>query len=197
MSLSERFDEALVYAARLHADQKRKVSGTPYLAHLLRVAGIVLEFGGDEDEAIAALLHDAVEDQGGPQTREEILRRFGPKVVQIVDGCTDTDQRPKPPWRPRKEAYLERLRQAPPSVRLVVAADKLDNARSLLISFRSQGESLWSRFSGGRDGTLWYYRSVVQLLAEGSDHPLVAELDWAVAELHRMVSASPGGNAGL
>ena len=123
--LSSRFSDALVYAANLHAAQTRKVSGEPYLAHLLGAAAIVLDYGGDEDEAIAALLHDAIEDQGGPAARAEILRRFGERVAAIVEGCTDTDAFPKPPWRQRKEAFLERLRTAAPSVRLVVAADKL------------------------------------------------------------------------
>lgn len=187
MSLSERFHEALVYAARLHADQQRKVSGVPYVSHLLRVAGIALEFGADEDEAIAALLHDAIEDQGGEATRQEILRRFGTRVVEIVDGCTDTDQRPKPPWRPRKEAYLARLRQASPSVRLVSSSDKLDNARSLVISYRTQGEAIWERFSGGREGVLWFYRSVLDALRAQGSSSLVEELGRTVDELERLV----------
>ena len=132
MQLSDRFTEALTFAAELHADQVRKGSGTPYLAHLLGVASIVLEYGADEDEAIAALLHDAIEDRGGAQTREEIRRRFGDWVTEIVDGCTDSDRQPKSPWRQRKEAYIARLPQASKSVRLVSAADKLYNTRSLL-----------------------------------------------------------------
>jgi GTP pyrophosphokinase len=188
MTLSERFNEALLYAARLHASQTRKVSGVPYVSHLLRVAGIALEFGADEDEAIAALLHDAIEDQGGDATRQEIRRRFGPRVVEIVDGCTDTDQYPKPPWRQRKEAYLAHLRTASPSVRLVSASDKLDNARSILISHRSEGESIWSRFSAGREGVLWYYRSVVDTLRAHGSHPLVEELARVVAEMEQVVA---------
>lgn len=186
MNLSSRFTEALVYAAQLHAAQTRKVSGAPYVSHLLRVCGIALEFGADEDEAIAALLHDAIEDQGGPATREEIRRRFGDRVVEIVDGCTDTDQKPKPPWRQRKEAYLAHLRDASPSVRLVSASDKLDNARSLLASCRELGDAVWQRFTGGRDGTLWYYQSVVAVLQSFGPHPLVEELHLAVAELERL-----------
>lgn len=186
MNLTHRFSEALVYAAQLHAAQTRKVSEVPYISHLLRVCGIALEFGADEDEAIAALLHDAIEDQGGAATREEIRRRFGPRVVEIVDGCTDTDQTPKPPWRQRKEAYLAHLRHASASVRLVSASDKLDNARSLLRSYRELGEAVWDRFSGKREGTLWYYRSIVAILQDVSPGPLVDELRRVVAELEQM-----------
>jgi GTP pyrophosphokinase len=188
MNLSNRFSEALVYAAELHAHQRRKVSGVPYLSHLLRVAGIALEHGADEDETIAALLHDAVEDQGGPRTRREIRRRFGHRVVAIIDGCTDTDQDPKPPWRQRKTAYLARLRSASPSVRLVAASDKLDNARSMLISYRRLGESLWEKFSGGRDGVLWYYRGVADILNEADANPLADELDRVVSQIEQTVA---------
>jgi GTP pyrophosphokinase len=184
---SDRFSQALVYAAELHADQKRKVSGAPYVAHLLRVAGIAIDYGADEDEAIAALLHDAVEDQGGDSTRQEIRRRFGDRVVEIIDGCTDTDQIPKPPWRRRKEAHLARLRHASPSVRLVTASDKLDNARSVSSSYRRLGDSLWERFSGGRDGVLWYYRSVTEILKARDAGPIVEELDRVVSEIERSV----------
>ena len=192
MNLSDRFSEALVYAAGLHARQRRKVSGAPYLSHLLRVAGIALEHGADEDEAIAALLHDAVEDQGGRKTREEIRRRFGDRVAAIIDGCTDTDQDPKPPWRQRKTAYLARLKRASASVRLVAASDKLDNARSILVSHRRLGESLWDKFTGGRDGVLWYYRSVADILKQSDTNPLVDELDRVVSEIERTVRQRAG-----
>lgn len=188
MKLSDRFSRALVYAAELHADQTRKVSGAPYVSHLLRVAGIALGAGADEDEAIAAVLHDAIEDQGGDKTRQEIRRRFGDRVVEIVDGCTDTDQHPKPPWRERKEAYLARLKNASVSVRLVSACDKLDNARSILTGYRRLGQSLWDRFSGGRDGVAWYYRSVVEALKQAGTDPLVDELELAVSEIDRIVA---------
>jgi len=187
MMLSERFCQALVYAAQLHNEQRRKVSGTAYVAHPLRVAGIALEGGADEDEAIAALLHDAVEDQGGDATRQEIRRRFGQRVAAIVDGCSDTDRHPKPPWRRRKEAYLAELADASASVCLVTACDKLDNARSLLASYRQLGESLWSGFSGHRDGTLWYYRSMVDVLRKSGPAAIVDELDRVVAEIESMV----------
>lgn len=186
MNLSPRFTDALVYATQLHAEQTRKVSGVPYVSHLLRVCGIALEFGADEDEAIAALLHDAIEDQGGAATREEIRRRFGDRVTEIVDGCTDTDQKPKPPWRERKETYLAHLQHASASVRLVSASDKLDNARSLLLSYRELGESVWQRFSGGRDGTLWYYRSVVAIFQRLGPHPLAEDISRVVAEIESL-----------
>ncbi|HEV3138536.1 MAG TPA: HD domain-containing protein, partial [Pirellulales bacterium] len=140
MQLTARFSEALAYAAELHGDQLRKGSGVPYFSHLLAVAAIALEHGASEDEAIAALLHDAVEDQGGAPVRDEIRRRFGRGVADIVDGCTDADTLPKPPWRERKEKYLAHLPTAGASVQLISAADKLHNARSLLQDYRAIGE---------------------------------------------------------
>ena len=124
-ALGPRSAEALVYAARLHAGQTRKASGTPYVAHLLGVASLVLEAGGDEEEAIAALLHDAVEDQGGAAVRQEIRQRFGDRVAAIVDGCSDAETVPKPPWRQRKERFLASLHEADAAVLRVAAADKL------------------------------------------------------------------------
>lgn len=189
MKLSSRYADALLYTASLHQNQERKVSGVPYIAHLLRVSGIALEYGATEDEAIAALLHDAIEDQGGDATRQEILRRFGPTVVAIVDGCSDADTTPKPPWRARKESHVEHLRQAEPSVRLVVAADKLDNLRSLVREYRRRGESLWEFFHGRRDGTLWYYQAMLEALASGGVTPLVEELQRTMQELQRLAAS--------
>jgi GTP pyrophosphokinase len=186
VKLSTRFEEALTYAARLHAGQRRKGTKIPYVTHLLAVASIALRHGASEDEAIAALLHDAIEDQGGAATREEIRRRFGEEVVRIVDGCTDTDVSPKPPWRPRKEAYIAHVREAPASVRLVSAADKLDNSRAILADYRQVGEALWKRFTGGKAGTLWYYRSLVQAFREAGSNPLIDELDRVVSEIERL-----------
>jgi len=189
MFLSSRFTDALVFAAQLHADQVRKLTGTPYLAHLLRVAGIALEYGADEDEAIAALLHDAIEDRGGPAARQAIEQRFGQRVADIVVGCSDTDQSPKPPWRQRKEAYLAQLAQASPSVRLVSAADKLDNVRSLIASYRQLGAAVWQHFRGGREGTLWYFRGVIEAQKQAGASPIVEELERAVSELDRVANA--------
>lgn len=187
MKLSTRFEEALIYAARLHADQARKVSGVPYIAHLLGVASIALEYGADEDQAIGALLHDAIEDQNhGGGTRAEIRDRFGEAVLEIVEGCTDTDQDPKPPWRARKEAYIAHLAEAPASVRLVSAADKLYNARSILANYRTEGDAVWNRFNGKKEGTLWYYGSLVAAFRQHGATPLVDELGRVVDELNAL-----------
>ena len=186
MELTSRFIEALTYAATLHQHQKRKVSDSPYVAHLLRVAGIVLEHGASENEAIAALLHDAVEDQGGAAAREEIRRRFGDEVTAIVDGCSDAETIPKPPWRERKEAHLAELRRASASVRLVIAADKLDNARSLLHEYRHHGPAIWSHFHGRRDGTIWYFRAMVDALKASGVTPLIEELERTMEEVEKM-----------
>jgi (p)ppGpp synthase/HD superfamily hydrolase len=186
MILSSRFEEALLFTTKLHAGQLRKGTTIPYIAHLLAVTAIVLENGGNEDEAIAALLHDAIEDQGGDATRQEIRRRFGNIVVAIVDGCTDSDVYPKPPWRARKEAYIAHLRRASQSVRLVSAADKLHNARAVLADYRTMGETLWLRFHGGREGTLWYYRAVADVLLTSGRTPLVDELERVVSELEQL-----------
>jgi (p)ppGpp synthase/HD superfamily hydrolase len=187
MPLSERFAAALTYAYHLHARQVRKGSGVPYIAHLLGVASIALEYGADEDEAIAALLHDAVEDQGGAATREAIGQRFGDAVVAIVDGCSDSDTLPKPPWRARKEAYIAHLPTASPAVRRVSAADKLYNARAILADYRVVGEALWSRFTGGKAGTLWYYRALVDAYRAAGTSPLVEELARVVSEIEECV----------
>lgn len=187
MRLSERFAAALGYATELHARQVRKGSGVPYIAHLLAVTALVLEYGGDEDTAIAALLHDAVEDQGGAATRAAIAARFGEPVAAIVDGCSDTDVVPKPPWQARKEAYIAHVAAAPPAVLLVSAADKLHNARSILADYRQVGEALWERFTGSRAGTLWYYRALVTAYRQSAaPRALIDELDRTVTELERL-----------
>jgi (p)ppGpp synthase/HD superfamily hydrolase len=186
MHLSSRFEDALLYAAQKHATQIRKGSGVPYVAHLIGTASIALEYGANEDEAIAALLHDAIEDQGGAQTREEIRSRFGDTVTAIVVGCTDADTIPKPPWRQRKEAYIAHLASASPSVRLVSASDKLHNARSILKDYRELGESLWGRFTGGREGSLWYYRELVKAFQQAGNNPLIEELDRVVHEIESL-----------
>ena len=188
MILSTRFEEALVFATQLHREQTRKGTTIPYIAHLLGVTSIVLEHGGNEDEAIAALLHDAIEDQGGASTREEIRRRFGETVVAIVNGCTDAEVIPKPPWRARKEAYIAHMAHASPSVRLVSAADKLHNARAILADYRVLGDALWMRFNGGKAGTLWYYRSLVSAFRARGTTALVEELDRVVSEVEHLIA---------
>jgi (p)ppGpp synthase/HD superfamily hydrolase len=188
MTKSKEIGNALKFAARLHAEQTRKGSDTPYISHLLAVTAIALEHGATETEAIAALLHDAVEDQGGREILEEIRRRYGKRVAGIVAACSDTDQSEKPPWRERKEAFVERLQTAPYSVRLVVAADKLHNTRHLVASYRIHRDELWSHFKGGREGTLWYYRAVVDALTEAAQ-PEESQLNAIIEEITRTTTA--------
>lgn len=183
--LSPRFERALVYAARIHRNQRRKGTTRPYIAHLLGVTSIVLTHGGDEDEAIAALLHDSVEDHPDKTSFAEIRRRFGPRVARIVRGCTDSTAIPKPPWIDRKRAYLAHLRRANSSVRLVSAADKLYNVREILDDLRVRGEAVWSRFSATKPQALWYYRQVEKILRRRGPRPLVAELDRTITEIER------------
>jgi (p)ppGpp synthase/HD superfamily hydrolase len=192
--LSTRFDVALVYASELHRDQVRKGTDIPYISHLLAVTALVLEHGGTEDEAIAALLHDAVEDQGGSETREAIRERFGNDVAAIVDGCSDADTSPKPPWCERKKAYIEHIKCASRSVHLVSAADKLHNARAILADYRRHGEILWGRFNGGREGTLWYYRALADEFCSVKSSHLTEELDRTVTELEREARVEPGSS---
>ena len=182
MPLSNLFDEALGHAARLHRDQTRKGSGIPYVAHLLSVCGRVLTHRGSEVQAIAALLHDAAEDQGGQPTLDEISRRFGSAVAAIVADCTDSWVEPKPEWRPRKEAYLATLPHKPAQSLLVSLADKTDNAEAILSDYRVMGDDLWSRFTGGREGTIWYYRSLSAIFDRALPGPLAADLSRAVAQ---------------
>lgn len=190
--LSPRFDDALAYASALHREQERKETGVPYVAHLIGVASIALEHGADEDEAIAALLHDAVEDQGGAAQLDAIGARFGERVASIVAGCTDSDVVPKPPWRARKEAYVSHLAQATRSVRLVSASDKLYNARAILADYRLLGDLLWQRFTGRRDGTLWYYRALTDAFEAAGRTALTDELARVVGELERLASGRGG-----
>jgi len=185
--LTERFEKALTYAARLHVHQKRKGTQVPYVAHLLSVAALVLEDGGDEDQAIAGLLHDAAEDQGGQHTLEEVGKRFGDQVAFIVESCSDAFTIPKPPWRERKESYLAHLRSAPPEVRRVALADKVHNARSILVSLRKDGNKVWDRFNGGREGTLWYYQSLVRVFRETGDDFMTNVLERILAEFESLI----------
>jgi (p)ppGpp synthase/HD superfamily hydrolase len=186
--LGPRFERALLFATRKHAGQHRKGTTVPYVAHLLSVAGLVLEAGGDEDLAIAALLHDVVEDCGGAPMLREIRRRFGQRVAHVVDGCTDTDLDPKPPWRQRKENYILHLRTADADTRLVSAADKLHNVRSIVATYREIGDRVWERFHGKRDGTLWYYRTLLDEFQRKKSSPLIRELERAVIELEAVVT---------
>ncbi|NBD34303.1 MAG: HD domain-containing protein [Cyanobacteria bacterium] len=183
MELSPRFSQALTFAHNLHIKQKRKGSHTPYISHLLTVCSLVLEYGGDEDCAIAALLHDAIEDQGGAATREKIRLHFGQRVTTLVDECTESDQTPKPPWQERKETYLAHIPQMSDEIALISTADKIHNARSILRDYQTLGEDIWNRFHGGKEGTLWYYRSSVNAFRKRKVTPIVEELTEVVNQL--------------
>lgn len=197
MPLSPKFSEALVYAGELHGDHYCKGTQIPYLSHLIAVASLILEHADPhhphyESMAIAGLLHDAIEDrpQGG-QTRQDILTRFGQDVLAIVEGCSDSDGLDKAPWPERKQHYLAHLPQAAPEVMLVSAADKLHNARAILADYRRHGDELWTRFNGGKDGSLWYYRELAATFSRFEmTRSLSAELNEVVADLHALAGVS-------
>ncbi|OBK70924.1 HD domain-containing protein [Mycobacterium sp. 1274761.0] len=181
--LGPKFHEALGYAAELHNAQTRKASEVPYIGHLLSVAGLVIEADGTETEAIAALLHDAAEDQGGEATLAEIEERFGADVAAIVEECSDTVVTPKPPWRQRKENYINHLHEASDSTIRVSMADKLDNARAILRDLRREGPRVWQRFNtADPQDHLWYYRSLLEVYRHRSE-------SWLVDELARVIRA--------
>lgn len=192
--LTNTFTDALTFAAQLHATQERKGNGVPYISHLLGVASLVLEYGGDEDQAIAALLHDAIEDQavsyagGAEALRQTITERFGSRVLEIVEGCTDAETIPKPPWQARKEAYITHLYTANADILLVSCADKLHNARAILRDYRQIGDALWERFTAGKAGVLWYYRSLADafLALPAAQPDLAAELDRTVTAIETL-----------
>ena len=190
IKLGPRFHRAFQFAAEKHKGQARKASTIPYLAHLMGVASLVLEAGGDEDLAIAALLHDVVEDCGGAPMLKEVRRRFGARVAKVVDGCTDADTYPKPPWRERKENYIRHLKRADADTVLVSAADKLNNVRSILSDYREVGESVWSRFHGGREGTLWYYRTLRDEFLRRPRNRVTREFALAVEKLESLIASS-------
>ena len=192
------FSDAMSFASDLHAMQTRKGTDIPYISHLIGVSSLVLEHGGNVDEAIAALLHDAVEDQGhhypggADALRAEIKSRFGAAVLEIVDGCTDSDTDPeqKPPWRARKGTYLHHLESATASVRLVSCADKLHNARAIVSDLRVLGDALFARFNGAKTGTLWYYRGLADVFLRLGPENLSRELDVAVKEMALLAGQS-------
>jgi len=188
--LGTRFLRAFEFAAEKHRGQVRKASTIPYVAHLMGVTSLVLEAGGDEELAIAGLLHDVVEDCGGAPMLKEVRRRFGNRVAKVVDGCTDAYTIPKPPWRERKESYIERLKKESADTRLVSAADKLNNIRSILADYRTVGESVWSRFNGGREGTLWYYRTLRDEFLRKKMNRVTRDFDLAVRELESLTGTS-------
>lgn len=190
--LSFKFSDALRYAAELHVRQPRKGTTIPYVAHLMAVTALVLEAGGTETEAIAAVLHDGPEDQGGEPVLDEIRARYGNEVAAIVEGCSDTFDTPKPPWRARKEAYIKHLDEAPDSVLIVSLADKLHNSRAILADYRTVGEKVWDRFNADRDDVLWYYRELAKAFLVNAPErllPLARELDGVVAEVEDLAAA--------
>jgi (p)ppGpp synthase/HD superfamily hydrolase len=160
--LTNRFDTALAYTSEAHREQVRKGSNIPYVSHLLGVASIALEFGADEDQAIAALLHDSVEDQGGLERLADIRSRFGNRVAGIVMDCTDAVETPKPEWQTRKERYLASLAGKSRDSLLVSLADKTHNAEAIANDREQVGEAIWDRFTGGKHGSIWYYRSLAE-----------------------------------
>jgi (p)ppGpp synthase/HD superfamily hydrolase len=185
--LGPRLQRAFRYAAEKHAGQTRKQTAVPYLSHLMAVASLVLEAGGDEDMAMAALLHDVVEDCGGMPRLREVRKQFGPRVAKIVEGCTDSFVEPKPEWLERKKKYLREVKHADAETRLVSAADKLHNVRTILADYRQDGESVWKRFSGKKEGTLWYYRALSDEYRRRDPNRITRELEIAVTELERAV----------
>jgi len=203
LRLGPRFDEALAFASRIHAGDKRKGTQIPYIAHPLSVCALVLLDGGDEDEAVAALLHDALEDHPTLAPPEVIAGRFGDVVLGIVRECSDTgdDYRggPKAPWRDRKTKYLDHILVASPQARRVSLADKVDNARAVLNDYREVGDELWRRFNAGKEDQLWYYgKLVAHFRTAGAEGFLFNELQHTVAELERLVAEAtpaPGPDA--
>jgi (p)ppGpp synthase/HD superfamily hydrolase len=199
VQLTDRFGDALRLAFELHRDQRRKGSGIPYVAHLLAVAALVIEDGGDEDEAIAALLHDAVEDQGHSISLVSIRERFGPRVAEIVEGCTDTPadfgSGEKGPWKPRKQLYVAHVRTGPASLR-VSLADKLHNACSILADHERHGDAVFQRFTASREETLWYYRELVLAFRDaGVRGSMIEELDRTVTEMERRMGSAATAEA--
>lgn len=179
--LTARFDDAFRYAHDLHRAQSRKVVQVPYISHLMTVASLVLEHGGTEDQAIAGLLHDAVEDQGGIKTLAEIRAKFGDGIADMVADCTDSWDEPRLPWRLRKESYIAALPNKPEHSLLVVLADKTHNAESILADYRVLGEPVWDRFNGGPQGTRWYYRTLADAFPATLPSRLLDRLSRAVA----------------
>ncbi len=189
--LTDRFGAALQLALQVHGQDWRKASPVPYLAHLMSVSALVLGDGGDEDEAIAALLHDTLEDHPQEVTRSDLEEKFGARVRHLVEICTDTPVDyiggERPEWHGRKRAYLEHIRHTPPADLRVPLADKLDNTRALVADYRQLGDKLWSRFTAGEEHQLWFYRSAVAAFQHaGLASPMLAELDRSVEELERL-----------
>ena len=195
--LGTRLQRAFRYAAEKHDGQTRKQTAVPYLSHLMAVASLVLEAGGDEDMAIAALLHDVVEDCGGMPRLREIRKQFGSRVANIVEGCTDSFGEPKAEWVERKKDYLREVKHADAETRLVSASDKLHNVRTILADYRKDGEAIWARFSGKKGGTLWYYRALSDEYQRRNPNRITSELEIVVTELERATGQKPRASRGV
>ena len=181
MIYSERILDAFRLTHDLHGNQRRKCSGVPYITHLMAVAALVGEYGGDEDQFVAALLHDAVEDQGGKPVLERIRTQFGNPVADLVWACSDAWKEPKPRWEDRKAAHIARIPNSPKAARLILAADKLHNLRSMLRTYTpDEDQAFWQQFRGRRDGTLWYYHAMGEALRDGWEHPILKEVEDAL-----------------
>ena len=185
--LTQRYADAVAYASALHAGQARKSTTIPYISHLLGVSSLILEAGGDEDMAIAGLLHDGPEDQGGRAILDDILTRFGPRVASIVEGCTDSfaeNPEEKEPWRTRKEKYIAHLKVADDDALTVSLADKLHNARAIVSDLMITGPETWDRFNATADDILWYYQEILDVGTIRQGNPfLVANLREALREM--------------
>lgn len=185
---TDRLKRCLAWSADLHAGQTKKGSKVPYVAHLWGVASLVAEMGGNEEACIAALLHDAAEDQGGEATLALIRAEFGATVEQVVRDCSDTLVKPKPRWRERKERHLAHLEEVDDMALLVMLADKIYNATTIVRDLRSQGLVALDKFNGGRKGTLWYYRQMVDLFGRRMAGRWAGELALVVDEMHRLAA---------
>jgi (p)ppGpp synthase/HD superfamily hydrolase len=190
MLASVRLTSAFSLAVELHGDHIRKGTGVPYLTHLMMVSAMVGEYGGDEDLMIAALLHDALEDRPELISLPEIVHRFGWRVGRVVEGCSDCQSKPKPPWEQRKRAFLDRLRTESADVKLVAAADKLHNANTLLRDAQHMGDDLWRRFNAPKDKQCWYLRSCVVALKDGWWNDILTALDETVTGLETLCSVA-------
>ncbi len=187
--LSNRMTEAFEFARLLHGEQLRKGTKTAYLSHLMAVSSLVLESGGSEEEAVAALLHDTVEDCGGLPVLEKIREQFGESIANIVKDCSEPLSIPKPPWKERKNAYIAQIADADDSVKRVACADKLHNLRSILTDYQQVGDRVWDRFHADKEGTLWFYQSMVKTLRTfGQGVAIFVELEKRVGDLQRIVN---------
>ncbi|WP_448379964.1 HD domain-containing protein [Gloeomargarita sp.] len=185
--LGTRFAQALVYAHELHQNQVRKGTSIPYISHLMAVSALALEHGANEDQAIAALLHDSLEDapQYSGRSRQvierEIAAQFGTHVLHMILNCTDTHgEGQKADWWQRKKAYLQHLEAVDEAVLLIANADKLHNAQCIWRDYQQLGEALWARFTAGKEGTLWYYQNLAELFNRRRPSPLARDLQTVV-----------------